>query len=140
VLVETTVVGLFGLVAVATAHEHWLKDKVDVAPITGPLNAWIDQLPAKTLKRLEANLAPALFVVGLATVVGPDAVMEMRLRAQQNARATVSGPKPGGNRLPYPLANVSDGAPNGASEHARTEGGWHSGIPAASHIGSEHDV
>jgi hypothetical protein len=140
VLVETTVVGLFGLVAVATAHEHWLKDKVDVAPITGPLNAWIDQLPAKTLKRLEANLAPALFVVGLATVVGPDAVMEMRLRAQQNARSTVSRPKPRDSRFPYPLANVPDGTPNGASEHPRAEGGWHSGIPSASHIGSEHDV
>lgn len=132
-------VGLFGLVAVATAHEHWLKDKVDVAPITGPLNAWIDQLPAKTLKRLEANLAPALFVVGLATVVGPDAVMEMRLRAQQNTRATVSGP-----RRPQPPAHAPAGGidrqANGASEHAGIAGGWSSGIPAASFIGSEHDV
>jgi hypothetical protein len=140
-LVETTVVGLFGLVAVATAHEHWLKDKVDVAPITGPLNAWIDQLPAKTLKKLEANLAPALFVVGLATVVGPDAVMEMRLRAhsQQNSRLAVSR-----SRSPlqgdFSAASVSDKSANGASDHAGVEGGWHSGIPAASHIGSEHDV
>jgi hypothetical protein len=139
VLVETTVVGLFGLVAVATAHEHWLKDKVDVTPITGPLNAWIDQLPAKTLKRLEANLAPALFVVGLATVVGPDAVMEMRLRAQQNARPTVPGtrrPQSAG----YAPASGIDRPSNGAGEHAGTEGSWHSGIPTAAYIGSEHDV
>src|SRR6266511_1123048 len=34
VLVETTVVGLFGLVAVATAHEHWLKDREEVMAIT----------------------------------------------------------------------------------------------------------
>src|SRR6266576_1776032 len=64
VLVETTVVGLFGLVAVATAHEHWLKDREEVMAITGPLNAWIDQLPAKTLKKVERNLAPTLLVVG----------------------------------------------------------------------------
>ena len=57
-------------------------ERQDVMAITGPLNAWIDQLPAKTLKKLEANLAPALFVVGLATVVGPDVVLEMRIRGQ----------------------------------------------------------
>lgn len=140
-LVETTTVGLFGLVAVATAHEHWLKDKVDVQAITGPLNAWIDQLPAKTLKKLEQNLAPTLLVVGLATVVGPDLVLEARIRAaNKNARRAVPAQGRGQTTLLYPPAGGPQpvsGSPNGAS--GRT-GEWADAIPAAAHIGSEYDV
>ncbi len=138
-LVETTVVGLFGLVAVATSHEHWLKDRPEVVAITGPLNAWIDQLPAKTLKKLETNLAPCLFVVGLATVVGPDVVMEMRIRAAiKNAHRSVSEPQ-GGPRRDLPPANRFE-ASTGGNGRIPAERGWASGIPADSTIGSEFDV
>ncbi len=138
VLVETTVVGLFGLVAVATSHEHWLKDKVDVLAITGPLNAWIDQLPAKTLKRVEQNLAPCLLVVGLATVVGPDVVLEMRIRAaNKNARRTLPEPQGRGQNA-HTFAERPAPAANGAG--GRSEGGWYAGIPTSAPIGSEFDV
>jgi hypothetical protein len=139
--VETTTVGLFGLVAVATAHEHWLKDKVDVQAITGPLNAWIDQLPAKTLKRLEQNLAPTLLVVGLATVVGPDLVLEARIRAaNKNSRRAV--PAPGGRSLHLFDATTAGSSPipGGANGTAGRTGEWSDAIPTASHIGSEYDV
>ena len=139
-LVETTVVGLFGLVAVATAHEHWLKERADVMAITGPLNAWIDQLPAKTIKKLETNLAPALFVVGLATVVGPDVVMELRIRNEQNARRTVSGPERGFLKHFNTPTEDASRVSNGAGRQPSNEGGWHSGIPAVPPIGSEFDV
>lgn len=144
VLVETTVVGLFGLVAVATAHEHWLKERADVMAITGPLNAWIDQLPSKTLKKLEKNLAPCLLVVGMATVVGPDLVLEMRIRDQQKrSRSVLPRPQPGqapvgpfGHQAP-----VSPGPTvNGAVAAAGTFGGWSDGIPANGPIDAFGDV
>lgn len=135
VLVETTVVGLFGLVAVATAHEHWLKERADVVAITGPLNAWIDQLPSKTLKRLEKNLAPCLLVVGVATVIGPDIVLEVRLRDQQNrTEAALSRPQsvrypPSGGPV-YSPAGSPVGSTNGTGGPSGPEGGWSDGIPA----------
>src|SRR5689334_4627226 len=92
VLIDTTIVGLFGLVATATAHEHWLKERDDVLPITGPLKAWVEQLPPKTLKAMEKRMAPTLFVIGCAVVVGPDVVMEMRTRKrEQDTRRSLSG-------------------------------------------------
>src|SRR6266498_238247 len=141
VLVETTVVGLFGLVAVATAHEHWLKDREEVMAITGPLNAWIDQLPAKTLKKLERNLAPTLFVVGLATVVGPDAVLEMRLRAQHKSSRNAV-PQSGQGRSPnsFPPSGMPEGASNGAGAPSGSSGGWGRSIPAGAPIDSEFDA
>jgi hypothetical protein len=139
VLVETTVVGLFGLVAVATAHEHWLKDREDVMAITGPLNAWIDQLPSKTLKKLEKNLAPTLFVVGLATVVGPDVVLEMKLRAHQNARPAVPRSQDR-SQSADPIAGRFTSEVNGAGVHPRGEAGWAGGIPTVPHLSSEYDV
>lgn len=143
-LVETTVVGLFGLVAVATAHEHWLKERADVMAITGPLNAWIDQLPSKTLKKLEKNLAPCLLVVGVATVVGPDLVLEMRIRDQQKrARSVLSRPQPG----PAPVGPFGHSAPssssptaNGASVPAGSVGGWSDGIPTNGPLDAFGDV
>lgn len=143
VLVETTVVGLFGLVAVATAHEHWLKTNADVAAITGPLNAWIDQLPSKSLKKIEKNLAPALVVVGLAVVIGPDVVVEVKLREQDRASRAVSPPQPG--PLPgvpggHPPASGADPAANGSHHAAGRNTGWYSSIPTASPIGSEFHV
>jgi len=141
VLVETTVVGLFGLVAVATAHERWLKDREEVMAITGPLNAWIDQLPAKTLKKLERNLAPTLFVVGLATVVGPDAVLEMRLRAQHKSSRNAV-PQSGQGRSPnsFPPSGMPEGASNGAGAPSGSSGGWGRSIPAGAPIDSEFDA
>ncbi len=136
--------GLFGLVAVATAHEHWLKERQDVLAITGPLNAWIDQLPSKTLKQIEKNLAPALFVVGCATVVAPDVILEMRLRAEQNRPAP---PRPQSQRYEIPggptLYTVAGGAGerNGnASQSASGSPDWFSSVPAGGPVGSEWDV
>lgn len=140
VLVDTTVVGLFGLVAVATGHEHWLKDREEVMQITGPLNAWIDQLPAKTLKKVEKNLAPCLFAVGCAIVIGPDVALEMRLRAEaKRARLAVSQPQTGGSRAPFRFAERPSGAPNGANADARSSGGWASSVPSGPIVGYSPD-
>jgi hypothetical protein len=133
------VVGLFGLVAVATAHEHWLKERDDVLPITGPLKAMVEQLPPKTLKKLEKNLAPAMVVVGIATVIGPDAVAEMRLRAEdKRARTAVSAPPAGaraGQRLPaQPGVPAGVGGANGRSPGG---GGWFDSVPAGPFIEPE---
>jgi hypothetical protein len=134
-------VGLFGLVAVATAHEHWLKEQPDVLPITGPLKAWIDQLPAKTLKRLEQNLAPTLLVVGIATVVGPDAVLEMRLRAnEKRLKPAVPAPPAGRNGQPVAAPGGVPAAANGAHGHAAGGDGWYSGIPTSAALRLETDA
>src|SRR6185312_326230 len=117
--------------AVATGHEHWLKALGDVVPITGPLNAWIDQLPSKTIKRLEKNLAPCLFVTGCAIVVGPDLVAEMRLRAEtKRALAAVSRTNPRAAAAPHPSASGATGPSNGASRCTGGAGGWAGSIPA----------
>jgi hypothetical protein len=142
-LIDTTMVGLFGLVAVATAHEHWLKDRDDVIPITGPLKAWVDQLPAKTLKQIEKNLAPLLFTTGCAIVVGPDLFMEMRIRAEEKrVRLAVSqqsqGPIAAGFRVPTQEGIV--GRTNGVAEPAGSAGEWHRGVPAAPNLGVDYDV
>jgi len=132
-------VGLFGLVAVATGHEHWLKEREDVLPITGPLNAWIDQLPAKTLKRVEKNLAPALFAVGCAIVVGPDIAVEMRERAKFKSYRQAVSQSPGANQASYAASERATSAANGTVGGARS-GGWTSSIPATPPIGFDGDV
>ena len=134
-MVETTVVGLFGLVAVATDHAHWLKDREEVIPITGPLNAWIDSLPSKTLKRIEKNLAPCLFAIGCAVVAGPDIAMEIKIRARdKDTRQTVSGPPHGAGLRGGSYVTAPGGIPaptNGAGQPAGGAGGWHSSVPTA---------
>jgi hypothetical protein len=142
-LIDTTIVGLFGLVATATAHEHWLKERDDVIPITEPLKAWVDQLPAKTLKKLEANLAPTLFVVGLATVIGPDAIAEVRLRAEEKRfKYPVSRTQQyGGFKADYvPPAGGNGAGAGGHNGSPSSAGGWTSSIPANPPVGSEFDV
>jgi len=128
------------LVAVATGHEHWLKERDDVIPVTGPLNAWIDQLPAKTLKKLERNLAPTLFVVGLATVVGPDIVLEMRLRALAKNASRPIPRSPGQGQGAYPPAGRDAGPVNGAVPEAGGEADRRWSIPAGSPGIAEWDV
>lgn len=142
-LIDTTVVGLFGLVAVATAHEHWLKDRVDVLPITEPLKAAVKQLPPKTLKKLEKNLAPAMVVAGLAIVVGPDVAVEMRLRAEdKRARAAVSQPPTGSRNGNSPVA-AQPGVPagvGGANGRSTGGGGWSDSVPSGPFIQPEIDA
>src|SRR5205814_10314323 len=58
-------VGLFNSIAIATAHEHWLKSHEEVLDFTVPLVAWANQLPLKTIKKIENNLAPMATIVGL---------------------------------------------------------------------------
>lgn len=126
VLIDTTVVGLFGLVAVATGHEHWLKEREEIVPVTEPLKAWVDQLPAKTLKRLENNLAPALFCCGLAVVVGPDLILERRLRAHARyiARTGSQGQSDG------PMQSFTDGIQTGHRNGSREPvSDWFGSIP-----------
>jgi len=134
-------VGLFGLVAVATAHEHWLKERDDVVPITGPLKAWVDQLPAKTLKKLEQNLAPALLVAGMAIVLGPDVFAEVRIREQEKRiRAAVSQ---SAGFAAYPqerVANNPGGAGVGANGGPPRATGWVGSIPASPDLGSPLDL
>lgn len=78
--IEAVVAGTFNLTAVLTMHEHWLKDAEEVRPITDPLNAWMDRLPAKQLKAFEEKICPILLGVGLATVLVPDIVLEVKIR------------------------------------------------------------
>lgn len=140
-LIDTSIVGLFGLVAVATGHEHWLKERGDVLPMTGPLNAWIDQLPSKTLKRIEKNLAPCLFVTGCAVVAGPDIVAEMRLRAQHKSYvAAVSQPRQSRSAGVDRFAGVPIPTSNGASADQSSAGEWAASVPAIAHEPGEWNV
>lgn len=130
------VVGAFGLCAVVTQHEHWLKESGEVVPITAPLKAWVDQLDAKTLKKVEKNLAPLLLTMGCVTVIGPDIVVEMRERAKSRHFNALSQP---GKTSAYNPAGAGAGRgtqpANGASR-----GDWTASIPANAPLGSEFDV
>jgi hypothetical protein len=141
VLVDTVTVGLFGLVATATGHEHWLKEREHVLPITGPLKAWIDQLPSKTLKRVEEKLAPTLFVVGLVTVIGPDVVLEVKLRGQntRNANAVRTGQR-GNVAYSDPNAGGAAHPTNGVGRGGSSAGEWINSIPATPVSGLEYDA
>lgn len=63
---------------------------------------WVDQLPAKTLKRVEQNLAPCMFAVGLAVVIGPDVLLEKKLRENDRltARSGSQGTRNRGTEFP----------------------------------------
>ena len=86
-------VGAFNLTAVLTMHRHWLKDEQDVAPITEPIVAWLDQLPARQQKAIEEKIIPALLAVGVAEVLIPDIVLEIKIRNAARNRRT-AGPSP----------------------------------------------
>ena len=142
-LVDTFTVGLFGLVATATGHEHWLKEREDVIPITDPLKAWIDTLPSKTLKKLESKLAPTLFVVGLATVVGPDAIAEVKLRAEEKRfrHFTAQQAQRGGFKPGVEPATAGGGAgARGANGASSSAGEWAGSVPADSPLHGGYDV
>lgn len=124
-VVEAVCVGAFALTAYGTGHAHWLKDKEDVKPITDPLNAWVETLPVKMLKNIEKNLCPVLLAIGLGTVIGPDLILEMKLRAQ--GRRNPLGPEGpiGGLRSPFADAGRPDVRPGGGTitgNGARSEG------------------
>lgn len=91
-------VGFFNSVAVATGHEHWLKDREEVLDFTGPLVAWLNELSPKQIKRLEKNLAPAMAVIGLANLLGPDVVQEMAIRKAERAASRNDEGKEGQGR------------------------------------------
>lgn len=92
--------GLFGAVAVATQHEHWLKDPGEVEPIVGPLCRIIEELPAKSLKAFEKHFNKAALAAGTLVLVGTDLTAEIKLRKEENAsraeeeRGVRSKPKP----------------------------------------------
>jgi hypothetical protein len=137
-LIDSIVVGTFGLVAVATRHDHWLKDSGEVVPITAPLKAWVDQLDAKTLKKFEKNIAPLLLTMGCVTVIGPDIIVEMNERAKSRNPQNVPVADGKGMRL-YNSVVGSDDRGNPKTNGARG-GDWFSSIPANAPIGSEFDV
>jgi hypothetical protein len=86
-------VGAFNMVGLFTQHRHWMKDAEDVVPITDPINAYIDGLPAKTQKALEERIIPISLAGGLLEVLIPDIIMEMRIRANHRhiARSQAEG-------------------------------------------------
>lgn len=86
-MIDTSVVVVFAITAVATGHEHWLKEHNEVLAITDPLNAWIEQLPPRKLKALEANICPLLFAAGVVSVVVPDIAQEMAIRNANHGNA-----------------------------------------------------
>jgi hypothetical protein len=85
-------VGAFNLTAVLTMHRHWLKDEQGVAPITEPIIAWMDQLPARQQKAIEEKIIPALLAVGVAEVLIPDIVLEVKLRNATRHRRPLGEP------------------------------------------------
>jgi hypothetical protein len=128
--VNVATVGLFNSIAIATGHEHWLKEHDEVTDFTVPLCAWINQLPAKTIKKLENNLAPAMTLAGLASILAPDIAEEMAIRRENNRRIeTEKAAKGRGTNLYAGRPARMDGAISGG---ARGNGGGnelHDSIP-----------
>lgn len=87
-LVEMTVVGLFGFVAVATGHAHWAKSPEQCLPMTAPLIRMINELPKKTREQVEKHINPLLFAAGCCAVIGPDIAYEMGVRREEADRRT----------------------------------------------------
>ena len=128
-------VGAFNLTAVLTQHAHWLKDTERVAPITEPVIAWIDQLPARQQKAIEERIIPVLLAVGISEVLIPDIVLELRLRnAARYRRASGQSPDSQGDASVSaeggpgvypeygPAANPGGGLTNGQSPSGDDDG------------------
>lgn len=71
---------IFGLIATATKHEHWMKTPEEVEPIVGPFCRMIESLPKSALKSIEKNWNPIALAGGIAFTVVPDTVHEVQLR------------------------------------------------------------
>lgn len=125
-------VGAFNLTATLTMHEHWLKDAPDVAPITEPICAWLDQLPARQLKAIEERIIPVLLAVGIAEVLIPDIVLEVKLRAlhRRSARLEAEGQ---GSRGPF----APEGGPGLRPEYRHPTANGHGAEGAAGPVGSD---
>jgi hypothetical protein len=112
-LAKVGVLGFFNTIAIATSHEHWLKEHTEVQEIIDPLTVWLNQLPAKRIKQLENNIAPILTIGGFLNVFVPDVAEEIKIR-RESAR-TNAGQEKGkpGARGVNPVAG---GAPNVGSQ------------------------
>lgn len=102
-LIDFSVVGLFGMVAAATGHEHWFKDREEVYGITEPLKLWAEELSPKVRKNIEKKALPVILAINAAGVIVPDVIAEARLRRAESYGNSVwsegGGEEPGG---PFP--------------------------------------
>jgi hypothetical protein len=88
--VEHGLCAVFGTVAVATKHRHWLKQTKDVGPIAEPLTRMLNTLPIEVIDRLERYADPLLLCYGLYQVCGKDIMIELELRKLEKERGTQS--------------------------------------------------
>jgi hypothetical protein len=78
-MISYGVAAVFGVIATATQHEHWLRTPGQCAPISDPLQRMYSRLPAAKRKEILKVMDPAVLMAGIYQVAGPSVVEEMRL-------------------------------------------------------------
>lgn len=141
-IARVSVMGFFNTIAIATSHEHWLKEHEEVEDVVGPLTVWLNQLPAKRIKQIENNAAPILAIGSFLNILVPDIAEEVKIRresARANQGAAQGKPQSrAANRPPGSSAGMDSGAVNGSGA-----GELHVSIPndfARSAINDSFDV
>lgn len=107
--VEHGLCALFGGIAVATKHRHWVKKTDELTPISGPLTRMLNSLPAEVIDRLERHADPLLLCWGIYQVCGKDIAIERELRKleKENRKESVAS-----------TGNVPLVMPNGAESNS----------------------
>lgn len=101
------VAALFGVIATATGHTHWLRTPEQCAPISEPLQRLYSRLPAAKRKQVLAYLDPGVLLAGVYQVAGPSLAVEMQL-AEAKRQGRVVAPRSGGQQ---PAAGPPSPAP-----------------------------
>ena len=86
-LAQAALCTIFNSIEVATQHPHWHKEAEDLEPVVGPLCRMIEQLPKSTLKAFEKRFNGLMLCGGVAFLVVPDTIAEVKIRQYERAIA-----------------------------------------------------
>lgn len=101
------VAALFGVVATATQHSHWLRTPEQCAPISEPLQRMYSRMPAAKRKQVLQYLDPGVLIAGIYQVAGPSIAVEMQLaEAKRQGRVIPTPPRKGGTQPGQPAPSA----------------------------------
>ena len=115
------VCAVFGAIATATQHNHWLRDLEQVRPISDPLQRMFAKMPAAKRKQVMQILDPGILIAGIYQVAGPSIAAEIELaQGRQQGRIVSHRPAPSG--ASSPPAPSTSAAPEDPGKLASLQG------------------
>lgn len=90
------VAAVFGVIATATQHAHWMRTPEQCAPISEPLQRIYSRMPAAKRKQVLQYLDPGVLLAGIYQVAGPSLAVEMQLAEAKRQGRVIPTPRKGG--------------------------------------------